>query len=168
MIDLYQLAKYAEQEGLYYKPIIHPKKFDVLLDLLNPNTAAVMQYNFVLEGIQTKKPHILALIRPSNNEIQIIDFPKSQSVSISDFLKIDLGNCGGLFVLSKTPFPSQNNFIIILLASAFLGLFILFSCLKLLRMKKGMHFFSLKGFRTFFSQVYDISLSNSKNKFKSQ
>jgi hypothetical protein len=125
-VNLYQIAKYAEKRGLYFKPILKPtiEKIDAFL---NEDSAAILQYHTVEHGV--KNAHIIALIR-FNKEIKVLDFPRAFIVERDNLAK-GLENSGGILIISKKPFPWEMNittlFLILILCSLALAMYLLYN-----------------------------------------
>lgn len=97
-VNLYQLAQYARSCGLYVKPIKYPT-LPVLKKYLTSNSSAILQFNY-----PNGEGHIVALLRPENDEIWIFDVPLAKSVASDELLGDLLEHSEGMLILSQLAF----------------------------------------------------------------
>ena len=96
-VDLYQLAEYARKCELHVKPVEHPT-LPLLKKYLTSDSSAILQFKY-----PNGKSHIVALLRPQNNDIWLFDVPLDKFIAsdeiLDDFFKLSQG----MLILSLTP-----------------------------------------------------------------
>lgn len=96
-VNLYQLAEYARNCGLYVKPIKHPT-LHLLKKYLTSSSSAIVQFKY-----PDDKSHIVALLSPDNSDIWVYDVPLEKSIVSDDTLGDLLKRSQGTLILSLTP-----------------------------------------------------------------
>lgn len=107
-VNLYQLALYARNLGIYIKAIKHPT-LSPLKKYLTGVSCAIIQFKY-----PNGKPHMAALSRPQDKDIWISDISMGKSTITDDALRVLLQRSQGMLILSKDPFEKsifyQMNF----------------------------------------------------------
>lgn len=124
-VNLYQLAEYARNCGLYVKPIEHPT-LPLVKKYLTSSSSAILQFKY-----PNGKSHIVALLRPQNSDIWVYDVPLEKSILSDDILSDLLTRSQGTLILSlsaseKSMFHqiSASGRIWVLLAVTSLGILV--------------------------------------------
>jgi len=106
MVNLYQLAQYAKRKGLHVRTLRKCKLSKLKKKLLKQNSSILLHYEFeMLENI--KKSHLVALVKPREAEILVLDFPIEPYTANEDKLTKVLQQSKGMLILSTTPFKKS-------------------------------------------------------------
>jgi len=124
-VNLYQLAEYARNCGLYVKPIKHPT-LRILRKYLTGNSTAILQFKY-----PNGKGHIVALLNPKNSDIWVYDVPLDKFNASDETLDDLLTRSQGMLILSINTFErsildqlTTSGWVWALLAGSTLAFFI--------------------------------------------
>jgi hypothetical protein len=104
-VNLWQLAQFAREKGLYVKGIKHPTVAS-LKKMLNSESSIILQYR-VTKG-EFSRAHIVTLVKSKSGDTMILDIPVFKQVVNDEQVGILLKESQGLIVLSLKPFHESR------------------------------------------------------------
>ena len=106
-VSLYQLSQYAKDFGLYVVPVKRPE-VSILKQALTNSSSAILQFTN-----PSYKSHIIALLKPKNQDIWLVDVPLRNQILSDDELQELLNESQGMLIISPTPLKNisfhKNN-----------------------------------------------------------